>query len=65
MHSWNDEEQMCVLRAIEEGVSVKHVTEIIMEGTGRSRKSVIKKLKNIGYLRCCGRTFSSKQGFVR
>lgn len=65
MNRWTDNEYKHVLDAIETGVSVQHVIEIIMSKTGRSKNSVEKKLKKMGYLRCCGQTFSRKQGFVR
>lgn len=63
--NWTERENEIVLDAIEQGVNVQHVIEIIREETSRSEKSVIRRLKRIGYLRSCGRSFAFKQGFVR
>ncbi len=65
MKNWTLQENDIVLDAIEQGVNPEHVIEIVMKETNRSRKSIERRLTKIGYLRSCGRNFSSKQGFVR
>lgn len=63
-NNWTENENMAVLNAIEQGITVSHVIELITAETGRSEKSIIRKLSKIGYLRGNGRTFSSKNGFT-
>lgn len=63
-NNWTEDENTSVLNAIEQGISVSHVIELIANDTGRSEKSITKKLIKIGYLRSNGRTFSSKNGFT-
>ncbi len=63
-NNWTEIENSIVLNAIEQGVTVSHVVELISERTGRSEKSIIRRLGKIGYLRANGKTFSSKEGFT-
>ncbi len=63
--NWTKKENDILLDAIDEGVTPQHVVEIVVSKTSRSEKSVVKRLRNVGYLRACGRCFRSKQGFVR
>lgn len=65
MNHWTQQENDILLDAIELGVNPQHVIEIVMAETNRSRESIERRLTKVGYLRSCGRNFSSKQGFVR
>lgn len=64
MNNWTQQENDIVLEAIEQGINPQHVVEIVMKETKRSKKSIERRLTKMGYLRSCGRNFSSKQGFV-
>lgn len=64
-NNWTEEENTLVLNAIEQGVSVSHVIQLIMNRTGRSERSITKRLMKIGYLRSNRETFSRKNGFTR
>lgn len=65
MGHWTQRENDVLLDAIEQGVNSKNVIELVLDKTNRSRKSIERRLKKIGYLRSCGQRFASKQGFVR
>ena len=63
--NWTEKENEILLDAIDEGINSQHVVEIVMSATSRTEESVLRKLKGVGYLRSCGRSFTSKQGFSR
>jgi len=63
--NWTKNENDILLDAIEQGINSQHVIEIVMSATSRTEESVLRKLKGVGYLRSCGRSFTSKQGFSK
>ncbi|HZK24045.1 MAG TPA: hypothetical protein VFC74_01520 [Oscillospiraceae bacterium] len=61
---WTEEQYQALLNAIEKGGSTQGVIDMAADTTSRTPKSVVRKLKKIGYLRNSGQSFLSKQGFV-
>lgn len=62
---WTLEENDILLDAIEHGISTDHIVVTVNSKTGRSKESIIRRLRKIGHLRNCGRSFAQKQGFAR
>lgn len=62
---WTEEEYAALLDAIEKGGLVNYTIEIAIRTTNRSPASIERKLRKMGYLGRSGRSFASKQGFVR
>lgn len=61
---WTEEQYLALLSAIEKGGSAQGVIDMATDTTSRSPKSVVRKLKKIGYLRNSGQSFLTKQGFI-
>ena len=62
---WSEEEYQILHEAIEKGGIANLVIKLASEKLERSPNSIKRKLTKIGFLRSCGNSFSSKQGFVR
>lgn len=62
---WTEQEYSMLLDAMESGGSVQGIIDMAANTTGRSKSSVERKLKKMGYLRSCSRPYSNRQGYVR
>lgn len=61
---WTEEQYQALLNATEKGGSTQGVIDMAVKTTSRSKESVVRKLKKIGYLRSSGQSFSTKLGFI-
>ena len=61
---WTEEQYQALLNATEKGGSTQGVTDMAVKTTSRSKESVVRKLKKIGYLRSSSQSFSTKLGFI-
>ena len=61
---WSQEEYDVLLLAIEKGGTSSGVIDFAQEKTGRSRKSIERKLMKIGFLNSFGVSNKIKSGFV-
>ena len=61
---WTEEHSQALLNAMEKGGSTQGVIDMAVKTTSRSKESVVRKLKKIGYLRSSSQSFSTKLGFI-
>mgnify|MGYP003150602261 CR=1 FL=1 len=63
--AWSAEEQAILLDAISTSFSLAGIIESVSQKPGRSRQSIERRLRKMGFLHTSGQTFRGAQGFVR